>query len=223
MTLPVKFELEEAKPYVLAGRDTIYVRYETPPAFEGGDEALSAWLGEKLDYPESGNDSCRLGSIDMQLLIQPDGRVRILDLVDYNDLGFDFWYEAIDAATSTAGKWAPATYDGRRVPSAFDISLSFAPTVESCRTKLDEYQRASELVAEGMELFRSEDEAGKEAGLAKVGEAISLFPNDANFLLVRGQMYLDLSRLDEACQDLRKGSGIALVDWYDEILPLICR
>lgn len=220
MNLPVKFELEEALPYVLAGRDTLYVRYDSPPAFQGGDEALRIWLGEKLDYPEEGNDSCRVGSIDMQLIIQPDGRVRIYDMIDYNDLGFDFWYEAIDAATSTAGKWEPAVYEGRKVKAAYDITLSFAPTVERCQERVESYQQAGGMVNEGLELL---DAGESEAGIAKLDEAVALFPDDANFLFIRGQANLDLNRLDEACADLRKASDIALVNWYAEILPLICR
>ncbi len=220
MTLPVRFQLEEAKPYVLAGRDTIYVRYDTPPGFIGGDEALSRWLAERLDYPTSGLDSCRVGTIDMQLQIGRDGQVRILDMTDYNDLGFDFWYEAIDAATSTIGQWDVAVFEGRKVPSAYDITLSFAPNNEACREVVTAYQEAGRLVQEGAELFNADDQ---EAGLAKLDEALARFPNDANFLFIRGQMLLEADRLREACRDLRKGSEIALVNWYNDILPLICR
>jgi hypothetical protein len=92
-TLPVRFKLEEALPYVLVGRDTVYSEFDTPLSFKGGDEALKNYLIEKVDYPEKWQDSCLIGRIELQLLIRKDGEVRILDMIDYNDLGFDFWYE----------------------------------------------------------------------------------------------------------------------------------
>ncbi len=222
-TLPVRFRLEEAPPYSMIDGDTVYTVFDTALQFEGGGEALSAWLDEKLDYPPIGNDSCLVGKMDVQVLIEADGNVRILDVTDYSDLGFDFWYEAIDAATSTRGNWTPATYQNRNVPSAFDISLAFLPTVATCKTEVDRYQKANDLLNEGATLFDSEEEADKEAGLAKISEAVAMYPDDASMLLARGQAYLDLNRLGDACEDLSRARRIALVTWFDNILPFLCR
>ncbi|MDX1667463.1 MAG: energy transducer TonB, partial [Saprospiraceae bacterium] len=143
VTVPVKFRLEEAPPYTMVGRDTVYTVFEKPPAFEGGDSSLQAYLIEQLDYPEVGNDSCLIGNFDVQILIDTRGDVRILNVTDYNDLGFDFWYEAVNAATSTSGNWQPARYEGRAVPAAYDLSLSFYPTDPSCDAVVENYRRAA--------------------------------------------------------------------------------
>ncbi len=222
-TLPVRFKLEEAPPFSMVDGDTVYTVFDTALEFEGGGEALSSFLDEKLDYPPVGNDSCLVGKMDVQVLIEADGNVRILDITDFSDLGFDFWYEAIDAAISTRGKWTPATYQGRNVPTAFDLSLAFLPTVESCKAEVDRYQKANDLLNEGTVLFDKEEAADKEAGLAKISEAVAMFPDDASMLLARGQAYLDLNRLGDACEDLTKARRIALVTWYDNILPFLCR
>ncbi|NUQ25722.1 MAG: energy transducer TonB [Saprospiraceae bacterium] len=221
VNLPVRFRIKEAPAFTItAYGDSIYTRFDEALAYEGGEEALAAYLDSRLKYPPVGNDSCRVGNIDIQLLVQANGDVRIVDLTDYNDLGFDFWYEAIDAATSTLGKWKPAVYQGRKVPSAFDISLSFTPTIDACKTVVEKFDLAGRLINEGATLF---DQEKQEEGLAKMGEAIALFPNHAGLLLVRGQAYLDMNKLAEACADLSKARRIALVKWYDNILPLICR
>lgn len=217
--LPVRFRLQEAPPYTLVGRDTIYTTFDTALDYEGGIEALTAQLNSGLDYPPSGNDSCAIGVIDMQLLIDRRGGVRILELVDYNDLGFDFWDEAVKVATSTAGKWIPATYQGVKVPTAYDISLTFSPDVASCKARVDSYQRAVKLLNEGADLYDKEEQ---DAGITKMTEAISMFPKDANFLYTRGQAYLNLNRFPEACADLSLVKAIALVDWFDSLLPIIC-
>lgn len=219
-TLPVRFKLEEAPPYIMVGLDTVYTTLETPLEFTGGNDALRDYLGERVKYPASGNDSCSIGSIDVQILVMPDGKVRILDLTDFNDLGFDFWYEAIDASTSTFGKWIPATYEGRAVPSAYDLSLSFIPTAATCKDKIDRYEVAVNLANEGLDMYNAEE---KEAGIAKITEAIEMFPKDAGFLYMRGQAYLDMNEFSAACEDLSQVRRIALVNWFDTILPIICK
>ncbi|MCB0572632.1 MAG: energy transducer TonB [Phaeodactylibacter sp.] len=219
-TLPIKFKLEELPPYTVAGRDTVYTEFEKPLAFKGGDEALEAYLNERLKYPEGWEDSCRVGRIDVQVLVRPSGEARILDMTDYNNLGFDFWYEAIDAATSTYGKWEPATYEGRAVTAAYDLRLPFIPQAAGCQQQVKAYEKANALGEEGARLF---NEGDKEGGLAKMSEAITLFAGDAGLLLMRGQAYLDLKRFPEACADLSRAREISLVDWYDGVLPVICR
>ncbi|WP_367391213.1 energy transducer TonB [Lewinella sp. LCG006] len=218
--LPVKFKLKDPDPFLLVGRDTVYTTFEKPLDFKGGPEALQTYLDSALDYPTSGNDSCQMGQIDIQVLVEADGNVRILDLTDYNDLGFDFWYSAIDAATSTYGKWESATYNGRNVNAAFDLSLSFLPTTETCSTKVDAFITAREVADAGVVLF---NEGKIDEGLAKMTEAVTAFPKDAQLRMLRGQAYLNNSQLSEACEDLTLASRIALVDWYDAVLPLICR
>lgn len=218
--LPVKFKLKDPDPFLIIGRDTVYTLFEKSLDFKGGAEALQTYLDAALDYPTSGNDSCQMGQIDIQVLVEGDGDVRILDLTDYNDLGFDFWYSAIDAATSTYGNWEPATYQGRNVNAAFDLSLSFLPTVASCSSQVDAFITAREVADAGVVLF---NEGKIEEGIAKMTEAVTAFPNDAQLRMTRGQAYLNNSQLAEACEDLTIARRIALVDWYDAMLPLICR
>lgn len=217
--LPVRFKLEEPLPYAFNGRDTIYIEFDQALDFKGGAEALQAYLADRLKYPAIGNDSCRMGQVDVQLLVRADNTVGILNITDYNNLGFDFWYEAIDACTSTYGRWTPARYQGRPVNAALDVSLAFSPTAPACQTVVEQYGRASDLAEEGATLYNEEK---TEEGLAKMSEALALFPRDGKLLLLRGQAYLDLNRLEEACKDLQLARRITLVDWYNGVLQL-CR
>ncbi|MEL7424260.1 MAG: energy transducer TonB [Bacteroidota bacterium] len=217
--LPVRFRLQDPDPYIMVGADTVYTTYDEALQFEGGAEALQTYLDEVLKYPNSGNDSCLIGQIDIQILIEGDGNVRILNITDYNDLGPDFWYNSIDAATSTFGQWTPAVYEGRSVSSALDLSLSFSPTVETCSLTVDAYIEARTKAEEGAKLY---NEGEAEAGLALMTEALEVFPNDGQLLIARGQAYLNNNQLAEACEDLKKARRITLVNWFDNILPLIC-
>jgi TonB family protein len=226
-TLPVKFELQEAPPYIISEGDSIYTTVDTPVEFKDGNDGLIAFIDERLEYPESGVDSCLLGAFDVQFLVRPDGSVKILDITDYNNLGFDFWSEVSDAVTSTFGMWKSATYKEREVPSAFDITLNFTPEAEQCKRIVSNYEKALEIADEGLMMYnegkQAEDEVKQEEGIALMSQAIDLFPNNGNFLLMRGQAYLDMSKYPEACADLTKAQEIALVDWFQGILPVICK
>jgi TonB family protein len=218
--LPVRFRLQEAPPYTLINRDTVYTRFDEPLSFIGGEEALVEHLNQKLKYPESGNDSCLIGTVDVQVLVRPNGNVRVLNMVDYCNLGFDFWYAATETATSTLGKWKVATFENRKVPAAYDFTLYFEPTAPKCKPAVERFLRAATLAEEGSTLFNDDK---KEEGLEKMTQAIALFPGNANFLYLRGQAYLEMNRLEEACADLTQAQDIALTDWYSGILPVICR
>lgn len=218
--LPVRFKLTEAPAFSVVQGDTVYTTLDEPLEFQGGNDSLSAFLLTRLDYPKAGNDSCRIGAMSIQLRIDRDNSVKVLDLTDYNDLGFEFWNEAIETVTATLGKWKIAKYKGALVPSAYSIDLTFIPEVASCKEKVDIYQKASQLVNEGSELF---DKGEKDAGIAKMTEGVALFPNDANFLYVRGQAYLEQNKFPEACKDLTRVKQLASVDWFDNLLPVICK
>ena len=218
--LPVRFKLTEAPPYEVMGRDTIWTVFDEPLEYRAGNDALMEHLNKELNYPTVGNDSCLIGVIDLQLLIDRRGNVRILNLTDYNDLGFEFWNEAVEVATSTSGKWKPAVYKEAKVPAAYDLSLTFVPEASKCKARVEAYSAAATLINEGVELFNSEQQ---EAGIAKMSAAIDKFPRDANFLYVRGQAYLEMNKFPEACADLSLVKSIDSVDWFDSLLPVICR
>ncbi|MEZ4988631.1 MAG: TonB family protein [Saprospiraceae bacterium] len=198
--LPIRFKLEDPDPFVLVGRDTVYTQFDEALSFKGGVEALQTFLADALTYPASGNEDCRMGQIDIQVLVESDGNVRILDVTDYNDLGFDFWYAAIDAATSTYGQWNPARFQGRAVNSAFDLSLSFTPVDPGCAAAADAFVAAHNAANEGVDMV---NEGRVEEGLAKISAAVAAFPDDAQLRSLRGQVYLSQNQLSEACEDLR--------------------
>ena len=219
--LPIRFRLEEPKPYVLTDTDTVYVEFSKPLTFTGAGGKLGQYFTENVTYPSSGYDSCRTGQLDIQLLVHADNTVDVQDIIDYNDLGTDFTFEAIRVATNSHGQWSPAEYAGRPVTAAYDVSFSFAPDNDACAATLDEYNRAVTLINEGQTLAR--DSTTLEAGFAKLDEAVALFPNDGRFRIIRGQLNMDNNRLADACTDLTIAKRIALIDWFDGVLPLLCR
>ena len=221
VVLPVRFRLEEPKPYVLIGRDTVYTELTKTATFTGMGGNLVAYFDDKITYPDIPQDSCSTGQLDIQLIIQPTGLVEVNDIIDYNDLGVDFTSRAIDAATGSFGQWIAAEYEGRKVASAYDVSFNFSPTDPGCEYVVDNYATALATMQEAQLLVS--DSTTLDQGLAKMDEAVTLFPRDGRFRILRGQARLDNNQLPGACEDLTLAREIALIDWYDGVLPLICR
>lgn len=219
-TVPVKFKLEEPPPYVLIGRDTVYVELDTVPVFKQGNEVLASYLQSRVVYPKSGLDSCRVGDMDLQMLVFPNGYVEVLDLSDYNLLGADFQFEAIRVASSTMAMWLPATYQQKPVTATVDIHLDFYPSTAGCAQKVADYKRANELADQGGEKYNAGE---KEPGLALLDQAIGLFPENARFRYVRGQILLNEGRTEEACTDLKLARAGLPGSLLDNFVPVICK
>ncbi|MEM7574606.1 MAG: energy transducer TonB [Bacteroidota bacterium] len=218
--LPVRFRLEDPKPYVMAGPDSVYTDLDTGLAYEGGNEALSSYLSETIEYPAEGLDSCRTGQIVVQLLVDPLRGVKVLDLTDYNNLGFEYWYQAIHASHGTIDNWVPATFDGREVPTAIDLTYTFTPENAACSALSTSYRAALTKAQEAAQAIQ----AGElESAVMVLDPLIEEFPRDAQFRILRAQAHLDANELVAACEDLTMAQVVSKVNWFDAVTSLICR
>jgi hypothetical protein len=220
MTLPIRFRLKEAPPYVFVDGDTIYVEIDTAPTFKGGDEALVTYVDDNLNYPAPYADTCLVGYMDVQLLIEPNGVVKTIDVTDYCALGIDFQLEILNLTTSMFGKWQAATYQKREVPASMDIRLLFSPVnKELCKDVIANFEQGNLLFTEGINLY---NEGKREEALEKINTVVAQFPNNADFLATRGQMFMEEEKYAEACEDLTKAKQILGTSSYDQLLMILC-
>lgn len=221
-TLPIKFKLTEPvvnPDFVYLNGDSIWVQLDEAVDFEGGAEAFGAYMAKNLKYPFVGNIDCEIGMIEVKTLIRSDGSVKIMDITDYSSLGFDFWYEAIDFIHKSQGKWKAGTFRGRQVNATYDVKLVFKPDY-GCEDVIENFSKATEMVEEAIQLFEAEE---LEKSIEKFNSAVELFPDNAEFLALRGQAFIEANRLAEACQDFSKVRDLLYVAWYDQYLPFICK
>lgn len=219
--LPVRFKLEEPLPYVLMGRDSIYTELDTEPNFIVENDSLSSWLEKKMGTPKALKDSCRIGDMEASILVFPDGRARLMDVSDFNNLGYEYQFELIAAANATSGMWEPATYEGRPVSSLVNVGVMIMPTdSKKCLNLIQSFELAKELSNEGLSLY---NEGEIETGILKMTEAIEMFPDHANFRYVRGQAYLNENLYEEACIDLKRVQKVLPLSAANEIVNLICQ
>jgi len=220
--LPVKFRLEEVvePDFVLSGSDSIWVHFDTPLEYVGGDEALNAYIDDAIKYPDEGQDSCRIGILELNTLIYADGSINIIDVIDYSGLGIDYQFEAIRLINASFGNWTPATFGGRKVNTTKAIRITFRPNTVACGQVIGDFAEADKSVDEATVLLQT-DKA--EEGIAMLTKAIEMFPDNGEYLSLRGQAYLKMNKTDEACADLSMAKEILVVSWYDGLIPILCK
>ncbi|MBK8564476.1 MAG: TonB family protein [Saprospiraceae bacterium] len=220
VNLPIKFKLTEPDDFVMVGRDSVWITVDDSLAYKPGLAAMEQFFAKQLKYPAQFKDSCIIGTMDMTLLARPDGSVLVLDLSDYWNLGNEFRWEAVKTATATWGQWQPATRKGRQVPSSVEITVKFSPAAGKCPQAVAKYDEAVKLAEAGSALY---NEGKHEEGVAKLTEALALFPSNANFLYLRGQAYMNMDRMTEACEDFKKVRATVYLDVVEKLVPLICK
>ena len=221
-TLPIRFRIPEPPKepdFYLLGQDSIYVKWDTEATYRGGESVLIETLKANLKYPEKAKGSCKIGELELQILIAKDGRIFLADLLDYGDLGIDFWYEAIAVLNKYTVDWEPAVFEGKKVTSLYAFRVRFDPPGESCVNRIAEFDKAKALSAEAEQLFEAGDGA---AAIEKWNSAIGLFPDNAEFLSYRGQANMDAGNLAAACADFTAVKNIMWVTWYEQLLPILC-
>ncbi len=222
-TLPVKFkiqEIEEPDFIINEKGDSIWVRYSSPAVYKSGEEELAKYIDQSLQYPNEGQDSCRIGIVEVNSIIRENGALEITDVVDYSKLGIDYQFEAIRLINATNGSWTAADYSTRKVNTTRAMRITFRPNLVACGNVINDFEESDKLVDEASILIQQEK---TEEGIAKLTEAINKFPENGEYISMRGQAYLNMQKTEEACADLRKAKEILVVSWYDSLIPLLCK
>ena len=222
-TLPVKFKLEDdippPPPYYIFGTDTVYYAPTSFPKFKGGDEALKKFLATNTIYPESGLDSCSVGTIMASLVIQKDGKVNMLDTRDFNHLGTDFLFEAIRIIPQLENKWDLATFDEREVNSFYALKIDFKPTSETCKSVVENYDKSVVLAEDAFNTLMTKE---YDKGLENINKALGTFPNNTEWLTTQGMIYFGLKQNEKACGSFQKIRDVELVPNYEEWINTVC-
>jgi hypothetical protein len=219
VNVPIKFQLKEPPDFVIIGMDSVFVELDEPLTFKTGPEGLDSVLKKNLHVPVAFKDSCKIGTMDLTIMVSPDGFVKVLDVADYWGLGFDFQFQAIQAASSTYGQWVPAVRKGNKVKATVETSVTFIPSSQKCGQVIADYEKALKLAEDGTKLF---NEGKQNEGIAVLGQALELFPNNANFLYMRGQAYMNTKQMDKACEDFKKVSSMIFIEMVEQLKPLVC-
>ncbi len=219
-TMPLRFKLEETKPYYLSVKgDTIYTSVAVEPSFRGGMDSLRSFVANQVRYPKAYRDSCKNGIIEMNLLLRNNGTVEVDNQLDFNRLGLDFEWESLQLVQKSQGFWTPAQYDGKDVHVMIPLRVLFKSDAPRCKTANTQFDRALTLGSDAALLL---DEGKAEAAIVKLNEALTINPNNTEFLYYRGTAYLNLNKRTEACTDYNLVKKLLGVTWFESVRKLMC-
>jgi Gram-negative bacterial TonB protein C-terminal len=218
--LPLRFRLEEVLPYIVSEEgDTIYTNVDTNPMFKEGEDSLQRYIINRLGYPTAYKDSCKAGVIELSLLINSQGRIRVENQIDFSDLGLDYQFEALQFVNRMNGLWTPATYQGKPVPATVPVRMLFKSDEPGCTTANENFDKAMLLAAEGVTLAEAEK---NEEAIAKWTSALALQPNNTELLYYRGTTYLNINQLEAACVDYNAIKRILGTTWFESVRRIVC-
>mgnify|MGYP002397810995 CR=1 FL=1 len=218
--LPLRFKLQQALPYYIsANGDCIYTEVDAAPQFRGGIDSLISFVLNRLEYPAAFRDSCKTGIIEMAVLIRPDGAIEIANQIDFNNLGFDFQWQAVRLVNRTAKLWTPASYQGKPVTTSVPLRTMFKSDADACREANDRFDRALILADEGAALS-DQNELAK--AIEKWNEALTLHPDNTELLYYRGSALLTLNQREAACADLNRVKTLLGTTWFESFRRLVC-
>lgn len=220
VTLPIRFNIPKIYDYRVIDGDTIYTTLDTVASYPGGELAFNMYVQQNLGYPRSGIDSCRIGDFGAELLILPEGKAKILDLIDYNRLGIDFEFQAIRLVNAMPNNWKAAVRKEKKVPALYTTRILFQPPSTTCAQAITDYDKAYDLNLAGDKLYEEEDFIG---AAEKYSAAIELVPGNMEYRYKRGLTYFELEKNEEACADIMEAKKHLLYTSIDPLLPLLCK
>ncbi len=220
VTIPVRFRIPKVYDYQVVDGDTIYTVLDTYADYEGGLMALNIYMQQNLGYPNSGIDSCLVGDFSTELIIDREGRARILDVADYNQLGIDFEFQVIRMINAMPADFIPAIRHGVKVPSTYTARILFQPPGGQCSSQVTTYDQALDLSTKGDEFYG----IGKyEEAISQYSAAIDLVPTNVEHIFKRGMAYFDIKKYEEGCDDVLYAKKHLIYTSIDALLPFLCK
>lgn len=102
---------------------TEFIHVEDMPEFVGGDEALFAYLGNKMRYPKEAQRAGVEGVVVVTFVVAPDGAITKAKIV--KGLGYGTEEEALRVINSMPA-WQPGKQNGRAVPVRYTLPIRFS-------------------------------------------------------------------------------------------------
>jgi TonB family protein len=112
--------------YKDADGNLVYNKAETDPSYDGGKDAMTAFLRDNVKFPKEAQDKQLEGTVFVDFVITKNGNVREVLVTDQTneDVDQSFRTEAIRVVTAMP-KWLPGRQHGVAVDVKFSIPITF--------------------------------------------------------------------------------------------------
>jgi protein TonB len=103
----------------------VYNRAEKEPEFPGGQSALSAYINNKLSYPQSDVDNGTSGTVHVSFVVDEHGKVINPEALDGKNLGDELVNNTLKVF-SNMPTWTPGMVHGKKVKTRLEVPVTFA-------------------------------------------------------------------------------------------------
>jgi TonB family protein len=129
ITMPVEFKLNKssapastAMPDTASKPKTIYTVVEVQPSFPGGEEALTEYIVDNIEYPEQARKAGIQGKVYVAFVVEEDGSISNVRVL--RDIGGGCGEEAV-RVVKLMPRWNPASQKGKPVKVQVSLPVSF--------------------------------------------------------------------------------------------------
>ena len=112
---------------IITDEEVVYEAWDVsePAYFIQGDDSLQAFIATHLEWPKKAFGVCGSFIVAVQFIIEKDGRISGLSLLESSFKKYGFGEEAIRVIRLTNGIWHPAILNGEPVRMIFRMPIRF--------------------------------------------------------------------------------------------------
>jgi protein TonB len=105
-------------------KEGVYNNAEVMPQFPGGNEGLSSYVSDHVQYSQSAIDANTEGTVKVSFVVDEKGKVMDAHVVGGQKVGNGLDEEAVKAV-SNMPSWKPGKVKGKNVKTRLELPISF--------------------------------------------------------------------------------------------------
>jgi protein TonB len=105
-------------------KEGVYNNAEVMPQFPGGNEGLSSYVSDHVQYSQSAIDANTEGTVKVSFVVDENGKVMDAHVVGEQKIGNGLDEEAVKAV-SNMPSWKPGKVKGKNVKTRLELPISF--------------------------------------------------------------------------------------------------
>jgi TonB family protein len=115
---------ENSQEKMVKDAEGVYNRTDVMPQFPGGQNGLSSYVNDHLEYPQQAIDDNTVGTVKVSFVVDEHGKVMKAKLVDGQKIGSGLDEQALRVVSSMPA-WKPGKVNGKAVKTRLELPISF--------------------------------------------------------------------------------------------------
>jgi TonB family protein len=109
---------------IVKDKEGVYNRAEIMPEYPGGQDALSVYINDHLDYSQAAIDDNTTGTLRVSFVVDEHGKVMDVHLMGDKKVGNGLDDQAVKAISNMPA-WTPGKVKGKNVRTRLELPIAF--------------------------------------------------------------------------------------------------